>query len=125
MDYKNQAIEAALVGACGYVGASLLGVTSTPVPFVGGINLPANVGVGIVCAGSDVVASLAQDSVLRLLPPNVEQSVVSIARPGLAGAGVYAYFTYAYGGANLINTVGLGAGASIAGQYAGNFVKNL
>lgn len=125
---EKEAIPAVASGVIGAVASNMiLGVDySQKVPLFG-MSMPAYAVVGGVIGGSYLVAELNKEMVLEKIPmlKNYANLETRILGPVIAGVGTYAVFRFGVSeNTNLINSVGLGVGSSIAGKYLSETIMN-
>ena len=119
---KDELIPSLASGAVGVLASSfLLGVDiGTTLP-VGSLNLPAWAAIGGVITASDLVAYASHDWVLEKIPAihgfaTYENKLLA---PVLSGLATYALFVTAVSpDTSLTNSILLGAGSTIVGNYA-------
>jgi len=90
----------------------------------GGGSAPAWAIIGGGVFGSQLVGNVLQNQVLSYIQtPSLAGTEGMIVKPLLAGGTLYGLFRFGVSeDTNLLQTVGLGAGSVIAGQYASNLI---
>ena len=121
---KDEIAPSVLSGAIGVLGANmLLGVDVMGSINIANMNVPTWVGIAGVIGGSVLLSEVSHDWVLEKLPENLKGSWLTyenrLLAPALAGASTYLLFRFGVSdGTSIVNSVALGAGSSIMGNYA-------
>lgn len=120
---KDDIVPALVSGGIGILGASfLLGVDMSMNLNVLGMNMPAYAAIGGVIAASDIAGAALHDFVLEKIPMLQSSGIATyenrLATPIIAGVSTYALFASTISkDVSIMNSMLLGAGSTIAGQY--------
>lgn len=120
---KDDFLPSLVSGGVGILGAKyLLGVDINMTLNVMNMNVPAWAAIGGVIAASDIAGYVLHDAILEKIPYLQSSGIATyenrLATPMIAGVSTYALFlTTVSKDVSLLNSILLGAGATVSGQY--------
>lgn len=125
---KDESIPSMVAGGLGTIASSfLLGVDISQNVKIFNVSMPLYVAITGTIAGADFIAKASHDYVLEKLP--ALQSIATyenrLATPLISGVSTYAlFYTVLSPDVSMVNSMLLGAGSTIAGQYAYDMIEN-
>lgn len=125
---KDEAVPSLVAGGIGTIASSfLLGVDVSQNVQIMGINMPLYAAITLVIGGSDFAGKALHDTILEKIP--AIQSIANyenrLATPLISGVSAYAlFYTTISSDVSLINSLLLGAGSTITGQYIYDMIEN-
>jgi hypothetical protein len=95
----------------------------TPIPFLGGMEIPAGVVIGASVAAGHLVGNILEDNVLSMLKSDKVSAIGNLVKPALAGLGTYGTLKVLVGGdISFTESMLLGTSSVFGGEYLYNNV---